>query len=156
MLRNIVVAADGSDHAKQAVKLASEISVATGARLTILHVLKGENSANIPDDLKEFARVEHVEANDTDWLQGVADKILDDAKDMAKAAGAKDVETRTEVGDPATQIIGYCRANSADLVIVGRRGLGDLQSLVLGSVSHKTSQRAPCACMTVPGAKPDS
>ena len=47
-------------------------------------------------------------------------------------------------------IAGYAKANAIDLIVMGRRGLGAIGGLLLGSVSHKVTQLAPCACMTVP------
>ena len=43
------------------------------------------------------------------------------------------------------------RLNAASISsIIGRRGLGTLGELLLGSVSHKVTQAVPCACLTVP------
>ncbi|MCB1819877.1 MAG: universal stress protein, partial [Gammaproteobacteria bacterium] len=35
-------------------------------------------------------------------------------------------------------------------IVMGRRGLGDLAGLLMGSVSQKISHLAPCPCLTVP------
>lgn len=37
----------------------------------------------------------------------------------------------------------------ADLIAMGRRGLGGVKGLLLGSVSHKVSQLADCSVLTV-------
>ena len=39
--------------------------------------------------------------------------------------------------------------NQDDLIVMGRRGLGDLGGLLMGSVSHKVCHLADCACLTV-------
>jgi nucleotide-binding universal stress UspA family protein len=38
---------------------------------------------------------------------------------------------------------------TADLVVVGSRGLGAVRRLLLGSVSEKVLQHAPCSVMIV-------
>jgi nucleotide-binding universal stress UspA family protein len=53
------------------------------------------------------------------------------------------------VGDPAKEILSVAAEEHADIIIMGRRGMGDLAGLLLGSVSHKVSHLAECACLTV-------
>ncbi|KAA3619005.1 MAG: universal stress protein [Proteobacteria bacterium] len=52
-------------------------------------------------------------------------------------------------GDPAAELIRYLNSKGADAVVSGSRGLGNLRGLVIGSVSQKLSQHAPCACIMV-------
>jgi nucleotide-binding universal stress UspA family protein len=44
----------------------------------------------------------------------------------------------------------------AELIIVGRRGLGGFKSLLLGSVSHQVVQHATCPIVIVNRPAPDA
>ena len=50
-------------------------------------------------------------------------------------------------GDPAKEILKEAREGGYDLVILGRRELGPIGRLVLGSVSGKVAKEAPCAVL---------
>ena len=59
------------------------------------------------------------------------------------------VRTVVHEGDPASAILAVAKEADADLIVMGRRGLGDLAGLLLGSVSQKVTHLAECACLTV-------
>ena len=59
------------------------------------------------------------------------------------------VTVAVETGDPASRIAEHVQANPVELIVMGRRGRGDLGGLPLGSVPHKVAQVAPFACMMV-------
>ena len=67
----------------------------------------------------------------------------------ARQKGVGNLETLVEVGDPASVIVNMARTRNADLIVLGRRGLGTLTGLLLGSVSHKVIQLANRPCLTV-------
>jgi len=52
-------------------------------------------------------------------------------------------------GRPATAIVDEAEAFGADLVVVGSRGHGPIQSMVLGSVSAEVVDHAPCPVLVV-------
>jgi len=47
-------------------------------------------------------------------------------------------------GDPAKRIVGAAEEVIADLVVMGTRGMSDLQGLIFGSVSNKVASLAHC------------
>jgi nucleotide-binding universal stress UspA family protein len=54
-----------------------------------------------------------------------------------------------EDGDPVKEILRQAEEDSANLIVMGSRGLGDLQGLLMGSVSHKVNHLAKQTCITV-------
>lgn len=143
--QNILVAIDGSQHSFDAAEIAALIAGQNQAPITLVHVIPG---GPIPDALKEYARVEHLEP--TQWLyeKQVAERVLE-------AAAARFADTdlavtrRTEQGDPAGKILDAARDIGCDLIVIGHRGTGDVESLLMGSVAHKLNHKARCSVITV-------
>ena len=79
----------------------------------------------------------------------MAERLLADAQKVAKDKGVEEVHCVIEDGDPVKKILRHAEEDAANLVVMGSRGLGDLQELLMGSVSHKVSQLSPCSCITV-------
>lgn len=147
MIRKILVPTDGSEHGRKAVEYASDIALKYNAEIYLMHVV---HETKIPEGLIEFMREEHVEESPSYvYLQTVGKKILGEAEEEVKEAGVKEVHSVVVQGDPAEQVIKFAKENGVDTVVMGSRGLGTLESMFLGSVSHKVSHLAPCTCVTV-------
>jgi nucleotide-binding universal stress UspA family protein len=148
-ITHLLVPSDGSEHADRAVDLAGDIAGRYGARLTLLHVLSHDTAGRRIAELKRYAESEHLNLTDAQLVRRAAGDLLERAEERARRAGAKDVTLVAEEGDPARVIAEHAELHKVDLIVMGRRGLGGLEGLLLGSVSHKVAQLAPCACLTV-------
>ncbi len=82
-------------------------------------------------------------------MEKLSESVLDQAKDRALQAGAQaqDISVVTADGDQARQLIQVAKRRKADLIVMGSRGRGRLEGLLLGSVSQKVAALAPCACL---------
>jgi nucleotide-binding universal stress UspA family protein len=149
MFRKFLVPVDGSAHANRAVDCATDLANKYGAELILLHVIASPGPARIPPELYEYARIEHIDAIETDMMNRVAEEILQTAEKRARGQGAKQVRTSIGVGHPAEAIVAHAKSEEADLIIMGRRGLGPVNGLLMGSVSHKVAHLSECACMTI-------
>ncbi len=75
-------------------------------------------------------------------LRRVGEGIAEKARETLSAMDVQDVTTRVVDGDPAGNIIAAAEHENAELVVMGRRGLGNVAGLVMGSVSHKVAHLA--------------
>lgn len=146
MFANILCAVDGSDHALKAAKAASELAAKLGAKLTFLTVSK---EIKMSDELKHYMEIEHLSGQPQYVLDDYTEQVLDQAQDAARDAGVKNVKTEVLVGQPARSIVRYAERIKADAIVLGGRGQGDLEALLLGSVSYKVNNLATCTCITV-------
>lgn len=137
--KGILVAVDGSDPADRALATAAAMAGAQDERLYLLYVVR---DMQFPPALSRMAEVERLVGTRSDVLGFVADKLLKDAKAKARKNGARDVETLTRSGDPASQITAVANEKGVGLIVVGTRGLGTFSGALLGSVSRKVSNIA--------------
>jgi len=70
-------------------------------------------------------------------------------------AGGVEVSRVVEMGDPATVILELARREAVDLVVVGSHGRTGFERFLLGSVSGRVVEHAPCDVLVVksPGAR---
>ena len=177
MFKSIVVATDSSDHADKAVAVAGDLAAKYDAGITLVHVLLRRDSEasdlrplidvqKLPDNLREeFEQFENIQQQrkqstsgvgisvaipvPEDVLVAVGNAIIDKARNIAREHGANKIDSIMGEGDPADIIIHCAKNQSADLIVMGTRGLGGLEGMFVGSVSHKVSHLADCTCITV-------
>ncbi len=139
----ILAATDGSIGALRAVAVAAELAKAAEAELLI--VTFGDYVSGA-----EMDKLVRAEGDVGAALELIAKRTLLDAKEGATRVGASNVRMWSGSGDPAEGIIEAARRERSDIVVVGRRGRGQLAGLLLGSVSQKLVSLAPCAVLVVP------
>jgi nucleotide-binding universal stress UspA family protein len=146
MVTRILVALDGSEPASRAGALGADLAVKYGAALDLVHVIP---RLVISDSIKQFAEIEGVDTREMQ-ISAAAQSFLTEAKGRAAAKGVARVATEVLVGDPAAELLDYARGRSIDLLVLGRRGMGQVRGLLMGSVSSKVSSLASCPVLTVP------
>ena len=139
MFRRILVAVDGSEHSRQAALVAARLAREIGSDLTLLTVYRQP-----PGFEGEPYYSEALEAALAD-----AQRILDSAAADVLADGGPKPETSALGGDPVAEICEAASAGGHDLIVMGTRGLGRLQSALLGSVSGQVAAAGCCPVLIV-------
>lgn len=135
-LRDIAVGYDGSPEAKLALRRAEALAKRSNARLKLLTVVKPPTAA--PVMVPGAYAPESPPESDKVILEGV------NSVDSTLAAEPVRLD-----GDPARQLTSACEEDPVDLLVLGSRGYGPLARVLLGSVSGKIVQDAPCPVLTV-------
>jgi nucleotide-binding universal stress UspA family protein len=147
--RTVIVGTDGSASSLRAVERAGEVAAHDNARLIVA-------SAHTPTDEKggwsrapSPDRVADPRAADALGSEGYrvhgrapVYEILREARDRAKAAGARDIEERAIEGAPVTALVHLAEEVHADLLVVGDVGLDTVAGRLLGSVPAEVARRA--------------
>lgn len=161
MIKSIVTPIDGSRPAQMALDLSIDLAARYDAQLLVLHVAVRDGA--LPEALYEAAERALEEAEDSGQETGVelrqarhlrvleymGRRLLSAAQAQAEGKGVRRAETLFDVGDAGKRILHHAKQRSADLIVMGNRGFGQIKGLVLGSVSHKVFHLAPCSCVTV-------
>ena len=148
MFKNILVALDGSKQAKRAAIVATDLAQHYKSRLQFITVTK-KPPPRISDELRHYMEVENLTGTPDELVSDAVAKILADAEKYARKKGLKQVQRLTQSGPVARTITGVAKRQKADLIVMGCRGLGEAEELLLGSVSHKVVSMADCPVMTV-------
>ncbi|WP_339848542.1 universal stress protein [Paenibacillus sp. FSL W7-1088] len=139
MLKRILVAVDGSDHAHKALEQAVDLaeSLKQPASLMIVHV-------NPSISLNEPALGVDLEARIAEEGQHIIQPVNE-----LLAARSVHYETLLIAGDPVNEICRVAKDRDCDLIVMGTAGKSMLAEIVVGSVSHGVLKHAGCPVMTV-------
>lgn len=145
-MERILLATDGSEHAMRAARVAGELSGRFDAPVDVLHVVPSE--ASEVHGVPEYAHVHRFYVTERDMLRSAADPLVARAATAVEEAGGRVEKTEVMVGSPAHAIADFAEEIGADYIVMGRRGLGDLKGLLMGSVSNKVGQLAKANLIT--------
>lgn len=144
-MERLLCATDGSDHAKRAARFAGELSYRFGVPADLLNV--------VPEDMPAlpgvYAQLEHVYITKRELLQAAGDRIVAEAASIIEEIGGDVGRQEVLVGSPAHEIVEFAARAGTDCIVMGRRGLGDMKGLLMGSVSHRVGHLTDLTLITV-------
>jgi len=144
MFRSIVVGTDGSDTARKAVQEAIDLAKAVGAAVCLVSAYEPVPQAQLREEARQAPEDLQWRVNPREEV----DQTLSDAAEIVRGAGVE-VETFAREGDPADAILDVAEERTADLIIVGNKGMTGARRFLLGSVPNKVSHHAPCSVLII-------
>lgn len=136
-MKKILLAVDGSDHSMRAARMAGELSAHFDATVDIVNVVP---EARLAAPIAEYAELEHVYITQVELLKSAGSEIIARASSEVGDAGGIVGKAEVVIGSPARTIVEQADAWEADCIVMGRRGLGDIKGLLMGSVSQRVGQ----------------
>ena len=150
-IKTILVPTDFSENAQIAFEEAYNLACQTGAKLLLLHVQDGSV-------LRTAVKEQLLGPDSTDELLQTAVGQLTEARFSEILVGldrsAVTIECISLRGYPKSAIVTYAEEISADLVVIGMRGITAMSmitSALMGSVAEHVMRRSPCPTLIVRG-----
>jgi nucleotide-binding universal stress UspA family protein len=142
----ILLATDGSASSEQARALVAAVPWPAGSAIRIVSVVP--NGANIAMDWSpDHPNVQEIDRYRDPLVRSRAVALADAEADLSLAHPDVLVERFLLRGRAASLIVQEARDFNADLIVVGNRGHGSIESMLLGSVSAEVVNHAPCAVL---------
>ena len=147
MTRRILVPLDGSENALKALDFTISIIEKYDDRLTLLYVIPDRD---VPDEVKQYMQAEHIKDSPQFSYEEIAnDLILGEGERRAKENNISSVKKIIEYGKPSQVIARAAERENVDMIIMGTRGLSDIESITFGSTAHKVMHLANCTVVAI-------
>jgi nucleotide-binding universal stress UspA family protein len=153
-LQSILLVTDGSPYSQQALQYLALFPLPVEAKVYVMHVLApppihmvlentqfGSMQVTTPESVMEM----EVALRQKEERDGQA--LLDGTINSLPPGLA--VGCVLKRGDAATEIIDFVKEKKIDLIVTGSRGLGQIRSWLMGSVSRKLVHYSGCSVLVV-------
>jgi len=147
--RSLLIGVDGSREARQAVSFVASLTPPPGGRATVLRVIE---PGRLPSLGLFPARVRaHLEAEASNVRAAAmraAQRDVDRAVARLESSGWR-ARGEVRMGVPLAELLAAITTIRADLLVVGSRGIGRVERVLLGSVADAVIKRAPIPVLVV-------
>lgn len=143
VLERMLLAVDGSDASKHAAQFLGQLPFKGRLRLMIEMVWAPPPSsllASVAQSPYVAPKIASAKSKGEAFLREVAEPFQ---------KGSYDVEIEWKCGDPPQAILESAKQHDVQMIVVGARGLKGIKRFLLGSVSQKVLEHAPCSVMIV-------
>lgn len=142
-LHNVVVGVDGSEQSGHAAAVSAGLARRNGAALHLVTIVRP------PEGWWGIVGSPPTPAALSKSLTDAQREILDAVVASIDLSEIEVIQVE-DVGDPARMLLEYAHRVSADVVVIGRRGAGVIERLMLGSVANRVVHDAECPVLLVP------
>jgi len=139
----ILLATDGSEDAAAATRAAVDLANKGGSELHVVHAFEF-----IPP--REYMSVALRLRSPLGFRQQ-GQGLLEEQVELIRVAGGTVAGAHLREGSPVDQILYASEEIEAGLVVIGRRGLGGVRRLLMGSVSEGIVHNARCPVLVLRG-----
>jgi nucleotide-binding universal stress UspA family protein len=156
-IQRILFATDGSEYSQRALEYLVDFPLPDRAEIHLIHVMPPAPEPYpliqawppAPEIVQPAPFLRPEEIDNLLAEQELRATALIERFTAVIAATGKPVHSQLARGDAATEIIGYIKENGIDLVVIGSRGLSQVKSWLLGSVSRKVIHYSDCTVLVV-------
>lgn len=147
LIKKILFSIDGSQTADHALDFGLDLANKYSAEIMIVSVFESPRSSLVVKGML------YAPTSTENYLKSVRDfheKILLEALNKVKKISTKlSVSIKLLEGRPADKIVETAKEGAFDLIVIGSRGLGGIKEFILGSVSDRVADEAPCPVLIV-------
>jgi nucleotide-binding universal stress UspA family protein len=143
-IKKIIWASDGSDESEEALNYAIFLARIFRSEITGVYVIEMH-----PRLLYDYARDPDSELYS--WVEQTAENHKERLISEAEISGIQGIAFRTAVsiGDPSEEIVKLARRKKADLIVLGVRGLGLIDKMLVGSTTLKVLRKSRIPVLSV-------
>lgn len=141
----ILVPVDFSENAIHAVDYAIRLAGAFHSRVVLVHVY------HFPVELLTDWSAYGTLVGSSEILEGLRKDREEQMNALAreKARPGLSLETRVLEGTPFSEIVKAARAEGANLIVMGTRGLTGIRHILIGSTAERVVRKAPCPVLVL-------
>jgi len=139
MYKKILIAYDGSEGSKHALKVAIDIAKKYNAEL---------HSLSVEEGVPHYAATIGEVAEYKEEANGFFKKLNDEAVEEAKKEGIE-LHTKVLAGHEVETIVHYAKEGKFDILVIGFMGHSKIFGRVWGSTSQNITKLAPCSVVVV-------
>jgi nucleotide-binding universal stress UspA family protein len=141
-MMKMLIAVDGSEHARRAIEAAGRLASQMQAVQVVL--------LNVADAMVFYGELPPFDFEAVERAQRVhQEKLLTEAEAQARGCGMNKVLTQSAVGLAAQEILRVADERGVDQIVMGTHGRGLVGSLLLGSVAQRVVHQAKVPVLLV-------
>lgn len=138
----MLIAVDGSEHARRAIEAAARLAQQMRSAEVVL--------LNVADAMVYYGELPPFDLEAVERAQRQhQERLLTEAEEQARACGLQKVLTQSAVGPTAQEILRVADERGVDQIVMGTHGRGAVGSLLLGSVAQRVVHQAKVPVLLV-------